>query len=582
MDQHPARPEQHASTTALIRRLWREHVRHYRGRIALIILATLTMAGTTALYPAMIDWAFTMLTHKDKRILYQVPLMMSAVAAGRGTSMYFQSVLTQDLVLLTIRRLQNEMFGHLTNASLARVEREAPAQLAARFTTDATVIREAMTRAVNSVGDAATVVGLVGTMLYLDWKLSLVALILFPLAAIPVEKIGRRIRRASGGMQERMGAAAAMLNESFAQARIVRAYGLESHEIGRAEATFGQLYNTLLRMTRIRSRLDPMLEVLAGAAVALVIGFEGWRGVSPGNFMGFISALLMAARPLRALGTMNAAIQEGLAGMVRVFSVVDEPAAIADAPGAVALPPGPGEVVFNDVAFTYPDGRPGLKRLNFIAAPGKMLALVGSSGAGKSTALALLPRLYAPTSGRVRIDGTDITHVTLESLRDAIAYVGQEALLFDDTIGANILLGRPGATEAEMHAAAAAAACGFIDEMPEGFDTRVGVNGQRLSGGQRQRVAIARAILRNPRILLLDEATSALDTESEALVQSALTRLRQGRTTIVVAHRLSTVRDADLIVVMADGAAVEMGTHAGLLAADGAFARLVKAQALAA
>ena len=574
--------DHHISTTALIGRLWREHVRHFRGRIALIVLATLTMAGTTALYPAMIDWAFTMLTHKDKRILYQVPLMMSAVAAGRGTSMYFQSVLTQDLVLLTIRRLQNEMFGHLTNASLARVEREAPAQLAARFTTDATVIREAMTRAVNSVGDAATVVGLVGTMLYLDWKLSLVALILFPLAAIPVEKIGRRIRRASGGMQERMGAAAAMLNESFAQARIVRAYGLESHEIGRAEATFGQLYNTLLRMTRIRSRLDPMLEVLAGAAVALVIGFEGWRGVSPGNFMGFISALLMAARPLRALGTMNAAIQEGLAGMVRVFSVVDEPAAIADAPGAFPLPPGPGEVVFNDVAFTYPDGRPGLKRLNFVAAPGRMLALVGSSGAGKSTALALLPRLYAPTAGHVRIDGTDITHVTLESLRDAIAYVGQEALLFDDTIGANILLGRPGATEAEMHAAAAAAACGFIQEMPEGFSTRVGVNGQRLSGGQRQRVAIARAILRNPRILLLDEATSALDTESEALVQSALTRLRQGRTTIVVAHRLSTVRDADLIVVMADGAAVEMGTHAGLLAADGAFARLVKAQALAA
>jgi subfamily B ATP-binding cassette protein MsbA len=540
------------------------------------------MSGTTALYPAIIDWAFTMLQHKDKRILYQVPILMSVVAAGRGGSMYFQAVMTQDLVLLTIRGLQNEMFGHLTRASLARVEREAPAQLAARFTTDATVIREAMTRAVNSIGDAATVVGLVGTMFYLDWKLSLVALVLFPLAAFPVEKIGRRIRRASGGMQERLGEAAAMLNESFAQARIVRAYGLETHEIGRAESTFGQLYNTLLRMTRIRSRLDPMLEVLAGIAVALVIGFEGWRGVSAGNFMGFVSALLMAARPLRAMGTMNAAIQEGLAGMVRVFSVIDEPAAIADAPGAMALPAGPGEVVFKNVAFTYPDGRPGLKGLNFTAAPGRMLALVGSSGAGKSTALALIPRLYAPTSGQVLIDGADITHVTLASLRTAIAYVGQEALLFDDTIGANIRLGRPDASPDEIWAAAEAAACGFIHDMPEKLGTRVGVNGQRLSGGQRQRVAIARAILRNPRILLLDEATSALDTESEALVQGALSRLRQGRTTIVVAHRLSTVRDADLIVVMADGQAVEMGTHAGLLAEDGAFARLVKAQALAA
>ena len=573
---------QNAATFPLIRRLWREHVRHFKGRIALIVVATLIMSGTTALYPAIIDWAFTLLTHKDKRILYQVPLLMSAVASARGASMYFQAVLTQDLVLLTIRRLQNEMFGHLSNATLARVEREAPAQLAARFTTDATVIREAMTRAVNAIGDAATVVGLVGTMVYLDWKMSLIALVLFPIAAVPVEKIGRRIRRASGGMQERMGEAAAMLNESFAQARIVRAYGLEQHESRRAENTFTQLYASLLRMARIRARLDPMLEALAGAAVALVIGFEGWRGVSPGAFMGFISALLMATRPLRALGTMNAAMQEGMAGIVRVFSVIDEPPAIADAPNAIPLPPGPGEVRFERVAFTYPDGRPGLKNLDFTAEPGRMLALVGASGAGKSTALALIPRLYAPTAGRVLIDGTDITNVTLASLRGAIAYVGQEALLFDDTIGANIRLGRPDAAPDEIWAAAEAAACGFIKDMPDKMGTRVGVNGQRLSGGQRQRVAIARAFLRNPRILLLDEATSALDTESEALVQTALTKLRQGRTTIVVAHRLSTVRDADLIVVMADGQVVELGTHANLLATDGAFARLVRAQALAA
>jgi subfamily B ATP-binding cassette protein MsbA len=574
------------STPALIRRLWREHVKHYRGRIVLIVVTTLVMAGATALYPALIDWAFTMFSRRDTRILYQVPILVLIVTAIKGVSMYMQAVLTQDMVLLVIRQLQVAMFGHLTNAALARVEREAPAQLAARFTTDATVIREAMTRAVNSLADAATVVGLVATMISIDWKLSLIAAVLFPLAAVPVDRIGKRIRRASGGMQERLGEAAAMLNESFAQARTVRAYGLEAHEQTRAEKTFTDLYSALIRMTRVRSRLDPMLEVLAGVAVALVIGLEGWRNATGdsgvGNFMGFISALLIAARPLRALGTMNAAIQEGLAGLVRVFIVIDEPAAIADTPGAVALPAGPGEVAFDNVAFAYPDGRPGLKGLNFTAAPGKMLALVGSSGAGKSTALALIPRLYTPTGGRILIDGADISHVTLASLRASIAYVGQEALLFDDTIGANIMLGRPGATDAEMWAAAEAAACFFIKDMPDGFSTRVGVNGQRLSGGQRQRVAIARAILRNPRILLLDEATSALDTESEALVQAALTRLRQGRTTIVVAHRLSTVRDADLIVVMADGRAVEHGTHANLLGADGAFARLVKAQALAA
>ena len=577
-----ARP---ARTTDLLGRLWREHLVHHKPRLGLVLVLTLVMAGATALYPVVINHAFDMFTHHDRRILYQIPALVVVVTGFKAVAQYFQNVQVQQIVLMVIRELQGRMFGHLTRADLARVERAAPAQLAAHFTTDAATIREALTRAVNGVADVVTVIGLIGSMIYLNWLLSLIAAALYPLAVVPIERIGKRVRKASGGMQERVGETAALLNESFAQARTVRAYRLEASESRRAEAAFQQLYKSLLRMTKSRARVEPVLEVLGGAAVAAVIGFEGWRAAvsdhALGDFTGFVAALLIAARPLRALGSLNAALQEGLAGMVRVFTVVDEPAAIKDAADAVALPGGSGQVVFEDVRFVYPDGRSGLAGLSFEALPGTTVALVGPSGGGKSTALALIPRLQDVTGGSVRIDGADVRTVTLASLREAIAYVGQDALLFDDTVAANIAMGRPGAAQPEIEAAAeAAAAAGFIAALPAGYDTVVGPGGQRLSGGQRQRVALARALLRNPRILLLDEATSALDTESEAAVQTALAALRRGRTTIVIAHRLSTVRDADLVVALAAGRAEESGTHAGLLERGGLYARLVRSQSL--
>lgn len=574
------------TSRVLLGRLWREHLRHHRGRLVLIGVLTAVMAGLTALYPVVIDRAFTMFAAKDERILYQIPLLVVAVTAAKAAAQYGQTVLVQQMVLLVIRELQGRLFGHLTGTDLARVEREAPAQLAARFTTDAAAIREALTRAVNGAADAMTVVGLVVSMLWLDWVLTAIAAALYPLAALPIQRLGKRIRRASGGMQERMGETAALLTESFAQARTVRAYGLEQAERRRAEGAFGELYRALMRMARGRARVDPVLEVLGGTAVAAVIGFAGWRAAvgdgSLGNFTGFVAALLIASRPLRSLGSLNAAVQEGVAGLSRVFGVLDERPAIAERPGAPPLPVGRGEVRFEGVCFEYPDGRPGLRGLSFTARPGLTVALVGPSGAGKSTALALIPRFYDPTGGRVLVDGVDVRDVSLAGLRGAVAYVGQDSLLFDDTVAANIRMGRPGATSAEVEAAARAAAAGFVAALPEGFETRVGPGGGRLSGGQRQRVALARALLRDPRILLLDEATSALDAESEAAVQHALARLRAGRTTVVVAHRLSTVRDADLVVAMADGAAVEQGTHAELLARGGLYARLVRTQALAA
>ena len=417
------------TTRALLVRLWREHIRHHRRHLLVILVLTLVMAGLTALYPVVIDHAFAMFAAKDRRILYQVPALILAVTAARAAALYAQNVRVQQVVLLVIRELQDRMFAHLARADLARVEREAPAALAARFTTDAAIIRESLTRAVNGVADAMQVVGLIASMIYLDWVLSLVALALYPVAVVPVQRIGRRIRRASGGMQERMGEAAALLNESFAQARTVRTYGLEEAEDRRAAASFHELYRALLRMARSRARLDPVMEVLGGAAVAAVLGFAGWRAaVGAGNvgvFTGFVSALIFAARPLRGLGSLNAALQEGLAGLARVFSVIDEPPGILDTPGTPPLPPGRGHLCFEQVRFAYPDGRHGLLGLSFEAEPGLTVALVGPSGAGKSTALSLIPRLYDVGGGRILLDGADLRAVSLASLRAAIAYVGR-------------------------------------------------------------------------------------------------------------------------------------------------------------
>ena len=573
------------TTKALAGRLWRDYVRHHRLGILLALVCTAALAGLTALYPLVIQQAFDLFTAGDMRIVWLVPPIIIAITAAKAVAQYGQAVSVQAVVLRVIEALQNDLFRALTRTDLALVAQEAPARHAARFTADAQAIREALGKAINALADGLTVIGLAASMVWLDWHMSLILAVLYPLAVVPVTRLGKRIRRASGGMQERVGETAAILAESFAAARVVRSYQLEGQEERRAAGAFAELRDALLHIVRIRAMLDPILEALGGVAVAGVLAFVGWkvgtgRG-TVGEFTGFITALLLATRPMRSLGSLNASLQEGFGGLTRVFAVMDRRSTVIVPAGAPALPEGAGRLTFEEVGFHYGGlGDAALCGLTFRAEPGETVALVGPSGAGKSTALALLPRLYDATEGRILLDGADIRAVTLESLRAALAYVGQEAVIFDDTVFANIVCGHPGAGRAEVEEAArAAAAHGFIAALPQGYDTVLGPGGSRLSGGQRQRIALARALLRNPRVLLLDEATSALDAENEAAIGRALETLRAGRTTLVVAHRLATVQQADRIVVMQEGRAVEQGRHAELMARDGLYARMVRTQA---
>ncbi len=566
-------------------RLVRDHVRPYIGRLLLAGLCMVLAAGAIAalayLMEPVLDQIFI---EKNRDLLITVPAAVIVITLIRGAATYGQAVLMAFVGQRVIADLQSRLFAHILRFDLAFFQDTASGKLVSRLTNDVNLMRNAVANALTGmVKDSLTLLFLIGVMFEKDWKLALIACVVFPIAVFPIVRIGRRMRKISTSALSELGLFTARLNETFQGARHVKAYNRERFESARADQLIESVFRLVFKAHRIRAAATPIMETLGGVFVAVLILYGGWQviegALTPGAFFAFVTAMLLAYRPLKALANLNASLQEGLAASQRVFDILDTAPRIVEARDARPLRIDGGAVILEGVCFSYRNGVAALRDVTLEIPAGKTVALVGPSGAGKSTVLNLIPRFYDVDQGSVMIDGTDVRKATLESVRDAVALVSQEAVLFDDTIRANIAYGRIEASHQEIVAAArTAGADRFIAELPDGYDTIIGEHGVKLSGGQRQRLSIARATLKNAPILLLDEATSALDTESEHQVQEALRSLMRGRTTLVIAHRLSTVKDADHIHVIEGGRVAESGTHRSLLASSGVYARLYAMQ----
>lgn len=572
-------------TFALLSRIVREYLSNYKFLFSMSLICMLLAAAMTAalakLMEPMIDEVFTA---KDKDMLLPVAGMIFGAFVIRGFSTYGHTVLMNKVGQSIVATIQSQLFGHLLKLDLTFFHENPSGTLISRVINDVTLMRQSVAECFTGIGKSTlTLAFLTVVMFYQDWKLAFGAFFVFPASAYLVAKIGKRLRNVSGDTQEGLAYFSSMLGQVFQGVRQVKAYGRESFEQGRADIHVRSLFKLVHRAVKVSALTTPLTEILTGFAMVTVVTYGGYQVIigesTTGALFSFITAFMLAYDPMKRLAKLNNSLQMGLAAAERVFDILDRKSLIHQADGAKDLIVEKGEIIFDNVGFVYPDGTEALKDITLKIGAGQTVALVGSSGSGKSTMINMIPRFYDVTSGAVYIDGQSVKDVTLSSLRQNMALVSQEVAIFNDSVYNNIAYGLDGATKEQVvEAAKKAAAHEFIEALPNGYNTVVGEQGLKLSGGQRQRLSIARAMLRSAPILLLDEATSALDNESERLVQDALGVLQKGRTTLVIAHRLSTIINADLICVMEKGSIIEFGTHQDLLDLGGAYKRFYDLQ----
>lgn len=560
-------------------------IRLVRLHLGLLLLALVASLVSTAAF-LVVPYAIRLLTdsvfvqHRSAELNRIALLLLGAMAVSalfsfaRGyTLAYIGGRIVADVRL--------RLYRHLHDPSLSFYDERRSGDLMSRLTADTTLVQAALTTSlVSLLQQSAQLVAIVVIVLLLDWRLALLTMALAPVVAVTAMLVGRRTRRLSQRAQEELGQSGVVLEETLSSMRVVKAFGRQTYEIGRYGAAVDRSFRLGLSASLLHAAFESTMMVVAFGAMAAVLWFGGHEvlagRLTPGGLISFLFYLTMLIGPLQTMASVYGEFQQAAGSAARVFEILDTPPAVVDAPHAYRLPFLEGRVEIRDLRFRYGPQLPlVLRGVNAVTEPGQTVALVGPSGAGKTTVMSLLPRFYDPTSGELLIDGHDTSAVTMESLRAAVAIVPQEATLFGGTVRQNIAYGRLEATAEEIEEAARNAnAHEFIGELPQGYETVMGDRGVKLSAGQRQRVAIARAMLKDAPLLILDEATSAQDNESEALVQQALSRLMAGRTTFVIAHRLTTVERADLILVLDRGRIVEQGTHHDLLSREGLYWRL--------